>query len=419
MATAPAFPAEHRIGDLQVLRGVSIFFVLLQHTCLTSHLAANLPNPVDLPFLLGVDLFFVISGFVIITALARDRFEPVSFFVKRVFRLTPALLTLAVAAAVLNGVLTRMEMPDGARKALQADWPQFFRATGAVLGGYYTLQWSSAYSYGAMWSLSVEDQFYAALGGLGLVVALVTRRHAPRVLPWLVCGLAAGFYLYVQYLRLNILAGGRPAGPRWNYFVIFRFDLLALGVVLAFFNLRFGDRVARFFADRGPFLSPILLLVPLGLTAVCGTPHGPNKFWSGLALPFAGICFGLLVLAAAHERATPATRGWAHRFWRYLGDRSYTLYLYNFFTLLAAWAVLQRLAPTWAFTSGVRFGFLQMAVAVPLLLAVVELVHRGVERPLTALGRRLARRVRVIPADPAPTPAPAASPAAAPTSRAA
>ena len=62
---------SNKIEDLQVLRGVSILFVLLQHLSITSAIFALTPKRIELPFFLGVEIFFVISGYVIYKSLLK------------------------------------------------------------------------------------------------------------------------------------------------------------------------------------------------------------------------------------------------------------------------------------------------------------------------------------------------------------
>src|SRR5438270_13497109 len=102
MSMAPPLQSSKKIGDLQVLRGFAILLVLFEHAPLTQALLVRLPHPIASPGWLGVDLFFVISGYIITRTLARDRFEPIAFFVRRVFRLTPTLLVLLGLVGVLT-----------------------------------------------------------------------------------------------------------------------------------------------------------------------------------------------------------------------------------------------------------------------------------------------------------------------------
>ena len=400
MAPAP------KIGDLQVLRGAAILLVLLEHLPLTNTIFGMLPHPVAVPGWLGVDLFFVISGYVIFTSLARDRFEPLSFFVKRLFRLMPALLLMVGIIGAIGVAFGGIAIPGVDRTMWATDPTEFGKVAASVLGGYFTLRPRIGGDvFGVAWSLSVEDQFYAALTALCLLAGVALRRRAPRVLPVALPVLAAALYLFILLMRWQLLAHGQVLVTTWRpliYLFFLRFDFLALGVVLAAINRRYRDRIATYFAERGPFWSPILLAVPLALSAVCGDISRPSRPVFGLVMPVAAWCFGLLVLAAAHERALPAVRGWGYRCWRYLGDRSYTIYLFHTPAGLVAWWLIAKVCGPWVYANAIRSGALHAALATLVLLLVVELIYRLVERPLTEAGRRLARQLRLIPDEPRP-----------------
>ena len=135
--------SPHRLeknGQIQVLRGAAIVLVLLEHAPLTRAVVSLFPYPIWVPGWLGVDLFFVISGYVITRSLARDRFEPLAFLVRRVFRLTPclALLLAANAAVVLVHRATAVPGVDPAEWA--ADPADFWAVAASTLGGFVTLR---------------------------------------------------------------------------------------------------------------------------------------------------------------------------------------------------------------------------------------------------------------------------------------
>ena len=85
-------PLESKISDVQVLRGICILFVLFQHLSISVTLFAKFPKQISMPFYLGVELFFIISGYVVTKSLQKDNFNGVKFLIKRVFRLIPAIL---------------------------------------------------------------------------------------------------------------------------------------------------------------------------------------------------------------------------------------------------------------------------------------------------------------------------------------
>lgn len=420
----PTADPHDKLVSLQVLRGVSILLVLAQHLSLPATVfAAAAGAALAMPFYLGVEVFFVISGYVIVNSLARDGYEPLSFLVKRVFRLTPAVLVFLAAAAAVNVLLGATDMGPEMRKMFVMGWRDFRKAGTSVVLGYFTLQPRGGYLFGAMWTLSVEDQFYAGLAVLCLAGAVVTRRSHAAVAPVAVLGVAAVVSGGILAVRVDYLLGGTwlAALPRWAvYLVNLKFDFLALGIVLATVDRVWKARIARAVTGRGPALAAVTLLVPLVVAVFCGNPlTSTGPLLTGLGMLTAAAGFGGLVLVAANTNVLPRGWGWPTRLLVYFGDRSYTIYLLHFPAMAAAWVVFQRFVP-WAFGGPYRYGVLQVVVTAVIVLPLVELVYRGVERPLTAVGRRLAARVRIVPrpADPVTLrfPAPAA---AAPAARAA
>lgn len=506
---------DHHIDDLQHLRGVSILMVFFTHIPLLDRAVAAFPHPVSNPLWLGVEAFFVLSGYVITNALARDRYEPLSFLVRRVFRLTPALLCFLLVAAGVFAVFLYGGVPDAditrvhsvpkavplfkaaeangwdrtrawndgwanrpwdevesgwadeavaggmpadeaaavARAArLSAErkwdplaWEEFGKKAVSVLGTYYVFREQFVApppdipAFWPMWSLGIEDHFYVLVGLAALVAAVGLRGFAPRVFPW-VLGVGCGaVYVYVAAVRFDLAIGGDywgffqhtpwhrqmeevalnplPRDGKWLarigfYPSLMRFEFLPLGVLVAFFDRRFGPWVRAKLADRGPFLAWPLLLTPLAVAALSGAGNTTQHF--GWVYLVTGWCYAPLVLIAAHNRMLPAARGRWVRVLRYLGDRSYTLYLLHMPLMALAWYLLNVPAAHWEafrpFTTWMnkpgsgRFELLQTAVTAVLLFPLTELVYRRVELPLTRLGKRWGQKVRIIPPD-APAPA--------------
>lgn len=397
---------DSKIGDIQVLRGIAVATVVFQHLHFSTHLFRQFTHAVTPPSWLAVDLFFVISGFVITGALFRDHFDLFSFLIKRAFRLLPAaivfiLLCLALNAYFLHRWQTRGDLPELTRLMYVVNWPPMGQMSLAILGGFYTLQRHGCALYGGMWSLSVEDQFYLSLALVCLGAVLTGRQRAARMLPRLVAGAAIGLYLFGVAWRAKIALSGQGMDtlPRIiRYFLFHRFDLLALGVTLAFLNRRWGGRFERFFRTRGAFLAPLLLLSPFALVALTGPSYTPQTMSVGIL--GTGLGFGLLTLAAAHGHAFPKPAGHLYRAFCWLGDRSYTIYLFHFAGMALAWIVTDALFPKYAGEKVHATTVVLQLILVPMLTwPLVELVYRGVEKPLTERGRSFAQRLRRRPVE--------------------
>lgn len=137
-------------SDIQVLRGVAVLAVLLCHAF-----------PQWFPYgYLGVDLFFVISGFLmtkmIVSDMDRARFSFPAFYARRARRLLPACFsTLAVSAMVAPFVLSSFQWQEFQAElfgALTFTANIMALKLGSVDAGFYPLR--------HIWSLSLEEQFY-------------------------------------------------------------------------------------------------------------------------------------------------------------------------------------------------------------------------------------------------------------------
>jgi peptidoglycan/LPS O-acetylase OafA/YrhL len=102
--------------NIQTLRGIAVTFVLLHHLSITPILLSKIGTQLSMPFWIGVELFFVISGFVIgKTAVFNSR--PIGvreFALRRIFRIYPNLILFLLVTFLINLVL--LNLPKDVRK---------------------------------------------------------------------------------------------------------------------------------------------------------------------------------------------------------------------------------------------------------------------------------------------------------------
>jgi peptidoglycan/LPS O-acetylase OafA/YrhL len=256
----------------------------------------------------GVDVFFVISGFLITQIIARElrggRFSFLDFYARRIRRIFPALL-IALAATFAIGW----------RTLFSSEFEQLGKhvAAGAAFVSNLVLQREAGYfDYGSdakpllhLWSLGVEEQFYL----LWPLVLVSTWRLTGR-LDLALIGIAA-----TSFIASVIASWTNPAAA--FYFPLFRFWELACGGVLA---LTAASSAGSSWI-RSSFGIAGIGLIAIGMLIVGSRDVYPG--WLAL-LPTAGAC---LVIAAG--QAGPGNRLLAMRPLVAIGLISYPLYLWH------------------------------------------------------------------------------------------
>ena len=173
--------AKHRDGgdrfrpDIEGLRAIAVGLVLLFH---------GYGKPFTGGFV-GVDVFFVISGFLITTVLLHEqikdgRISIGRFYARRVRRILPASTLMVLATIVATYYL--LGFIAGNEVANDAKWTVIFAANihFALLGTDYLGSQLPPSPLQHMWSLGVEEQFYVVWPGLFLLLVVIVRRSRRR-----------------------------------------------------------------------------------------------------------------------------------------------------------------------------------------------------------------------------------------------
>src|SRR5215813_3703440 len=216
----PRFTGRERQPGLDLLRALAIIVVVIYHAALFGF---KLPSRIDRFGWIGVDLFFILSGYLIggqlLAPLARgNKINLGRFFARRVLRIMPAYL---VVLAVYFSLPSWREYPDMA----QPLWKFLFSIQNIALHG------GTAFSHA--WSLAVEDQFYLALPFL-----LIFMSFWPRTAIIVSCLIVLGGIALRAFLATqNLLADGGVSFrgfQAWIYYPTWtRLDPLVFGVALA------------------------------------------------------------------------------------------------------------------------------------------------------------------------------------------
>jgi peptidoglycan/LPS O-acetylase OafA/YrhL len=349
--------AETFRPDVEGLRGIAILLVVLFHAGL---------GPFPGGFV-GVDVFFVISGFLITGLLLRERERTgriglASFYARRVRRLLPAaLVAVAVLLPAASAVLAPLDRPavalDGASATLSLANFRF-----ALAEGDYFATMTNPSPFLHFWSLSVEEQFYLVWPVLLLLGA---RSRRPRVGAAITLGV-----VLVASLAASLVA--TDAAPSWAFYMLpTRAWQLATGGLLA---------IGAVALARIPGL-PMAALGWVGLAAVLAAPVVVDPAWAypGVAalLPTLGAA---ALIASGQRRWSPAGL-LAVGPLRFLGRISYSLYLWHWPIL-----VLPAVAAGVPLEPGVRVGLVAASIA------VATLSWAFVEEPFRRGGWSLALR---------------------------
>lgn len=342
-------PGPGRVPALDGLRGIAVLAVLAFHAW-----------PLLLPGgFVGVDMFFVLSGFLITTGLVRriDAGQGVGFrqfWTKRLRRLVPALIVVLVACTALAW-LAAHEFPAGLRR----EWLGALTYTSnwlmIVEGNDYFNQ-ATPPMFEHLWSLAIEEQFYVLWPPLILGLLLLLRprtrtqdiadagRRADRIRVAVVLALAVASAVWMAVLTLQ----GHPQTRMY------------FGTDSHAFGLLFGAAVALGVAHRPR---------PAGLPTTSPTPVRTGAAWLGLGVVLVGFVLvdgtedyvylgvlaglsGVVALliwhATAGTRTDSFSRAMSARWLAWWGHRSYAAYLWHWPLLVLMRVLLPVDAPGWA-----------------------------------------------------------------------
>lgn len=338
----PAWLADHLPG-LDGLRGLAIALVLLHH-CEPRLVRLGLGGVAEWGWT-GVDLFFVLSGF-LITGIVLDGREAPHFF--RNFYARRGLRILPVFALVLAVNITVF----GRANTWSRPGPYWFyflffvhNLTPGLTGTIYP-----------SWSLAIEEQFYA-------VWAPVARRLPAPAMAWLLAAVLA----IEPWVRRH---------PAWfvTTNTLYHLDGLAVGALIAL-GLRWRHLSQRRWAVAGA------AAVPAGLAGIVAAVR-----WQGAMIDgFVALAAGGLLLWAATGRRRPLEAAWL----RYLGKISYSLYL----THMLVFAIIGSLDTHMdAIHAGAWGDAVIVVTRLVLAVAVAAALWRWYEGPILRLKRHFPQR---------------------------
>jgi peptidoglycan/LPS O-acetylase OafA/YrhL len=329
-----------RLPQIQGLRALAVVLVLLYH-------AKFLPGGY-----IGVDIFYVISGYLITSLLLRecektDGISFARFYLRRIKRLLPASsLVLIITALVSWWVYPSI---------LRADLGRDIAAASLYISNYFFALWQMDYqNLDAIppvvihyWSLAVEEQFYLLWP---LIIYLLYKFGKRRTV-----GIGIAVITLISFLLSLFLTS---ASPLWAFYSLpTRAWELGIGALVLFFPAKWGDFQGYAW----------LAVIAIGYSAA--------RFTDASAFPGTAALFPVLAtaLTLASVKNWPKVIDTSSRLpvIQWLGNISYPLYLWHWPVLVIPNLYLGR-----------DLSIMERLMAIVLTLILADLTHRFVEQPL-------------------------------------
>jgi peptidoglycan/LPS O-acetylase OafA/YrhL len=298
----------HFRGDIEGLRGISIILVLLFHAKIAGFGGG----------FVGVDVFFVLSGFLITGLLLREvestgRISLSQFYARRARRLLPA----AALVLVVTLVVSYLMLPDLLLPGIAIDTAAAALYVSNINFAHHATDYFASNTAPSpilhFWSLSVEEQFYMFWPA---IVLLVTRKaRVPRInvrATLLIVGISS-FAFAIWLLKFN---------APWAFFSLpTRAWELALGGLLA---------VSKNHLEKVPkFAARIFSWVGVSGVILSGLFIKESAPFPGIPALLPTISAALVIAAGVHQNKTIPTRVLESAPLRFLGRISYSLYLWH------------------------------------------------------------------------------------------
>lgn len=351
---APRSPSPHHIPSLDGIRALSFVLVFVTHAGLERFVSADF----------GVTIFFFLSGFLITTLLRSEveRRGSVSvqhFWLRRALRIVPPLYLVIFAATLA----ARGLYPPGTVHASDVVAQLLFFSNYWGLGDVT----HEAPGTGVVWSLAVEEHFYLLFPWLFIAMQKWHLRGSAQASAlWGLCAL-------ILIWRCVLVLGMSADSSRIYLCTDTRIDSILFGCALAVWNNPVLDKPTSS-ASLWKFL-----LLPAALTALffCFLYREP-LFRETWYFSVQGVALTVLFSAAVRFHEWPLFRALNLRPVAFVGVLSYSLYLVHYVFIKAA----EQLWPQ------LRFGA-RIAIALVLSVGAAWILYSLIERPCTALRRRL------------------------------
>ena len=347
------------ITGLDGIRAIAVIMVLAYHLKLALFKSG----------FLGVTVFFVLSGYLITGILISEVEEEgtidlKNFWLRRIRRLVPAVMSMAVVIIFVSTVVNRVIFTKGCKDFLASvlgfnNWWQIFNK----VSYFEAAGVPSPFTH--CWSLAIETQFYLIYPLILLgIYKLAKSRGEGRAKRGLLFAGVTLLLALISVILMIVLFDPQQDASRVYYGTDTRAFSLLFGALLAIlWEYRMVPR--RFSASVNMVLGSVSFVVLLVMTIAI---NGSSNFWyRGGQL--VGTILTVLVIYTVLGRKTWLSRFLSNPVLKWIGDRSYSIYLWHYPIILLI-------------SKGIKASWWITLIEIVLSVVLAELSYRFIETPI-------------------------------------
>lgn len=347
------------IKGLDGIRAIAVIMVLAYHLKLALFKSG----------FLGVTVFFVLSGYLITGILISEVEEEgtidlKNFWLRRIRRLVPAVMSMAVVIIFVSAVVNRIIFTKGCKDFLASvlgfnNWWQIFNK----ISYFEAAGVPSPFTH--CWSLAIETQFYLIYPLILLgIYKLVKSRGEGRANRGLLFAGVTLLLALISVILMIVLFDPQQDASRIYYGTDTRAFSLLFGALLAIlWEYRMVPR--RLSASVNMVLGSVSFAVLLVMTIAI---NGSSNFWYRGG-QFFGTILTVLMVYAVSGRKTWLSRFLSNPVLKWMGDRSYSIYLWHYPIILLI-------------SKGIKASWWITLIEIVLSVVLSELSYRFIETPI-------------------------------------
>ena len=347
------------ITGLDGIRAIAVIMVLAYHLKLALFKSG----------FLGVTVFFVLSGYLITGILISEVEEEgtidlKNFWLRRIRRLVPAIMSMAVVIIFVSAVVNRIIFTKGCKDFLASvlgfnNWWQIFNK----VSYFEAAGVPSPFTH--CWSLAIETQFYLIYPLILLgIYKLVKSRGEGRAKRGLLFAGVTLLLALISVILMIVLFDPQQDASRVYYGTDTRAFSLLFGALLAIlWDYRMVPR--RLSASVNMVLGSVSFAVLLVMTIAI---NGSSNFWYRGG-QFVGTILTVLVIYTVLGRKTWLSRFLSNPVLKWIGDRSYSIYLWHYPIILLI-------------SKGIKASWWITLIEIVLSVVLAELSYRFIETPI-------------------------------------